>query len=170
MSTGAVHPSRPRRHVHARSRKCSTSLGRAKSAFSPPRSRKWPTRASAIRSRKTSGQPPKAAARLQAGAAGGVLRSVPGRAAEFEDLRDAMAKLRLNDASFQYEMEIERRAGLRLPLRLSRAAAPRNHPRAAGARVQHRPDHHRAERDLPSPHDRRRDARDCTIRPTCRMW
>ena len=35
-------------------------------------------------------------------------------------------------------------AGLRLPLRLPRPAAPGDHPGAAGARVQPRPDHHRA--------------------------
>ncbi len=45
----------------------------------------------------------------------------PVDAAQFEDLRAAMGKLRLNDASFSYEMEILRRAGLRLPLRLPRA-------------------------------------------------
>ena len=43
--------------------------------------------------------------RLQAGAARRVLRPVPGRRADFEDLRAAMGKLRLNDASFSYEME-----------------------------------------------------------------
>jgi GTP-binding protein LepA len=37
--------------------------------------------------------------------AGGVLRPLPGRCADFEDLRAAMGKLRLNDASFSFEME-----------------------------------------------------------------
>ena len=68
----------------------------------------------------------------------------PVDAADFEDLRDAMGKLRLNDASFTYEMETSRRARLRLPLRLPRPAAPRDHPGAAGARVRPRPDRHRA--------------------------
>ena len=45
------------------------------------------------------------AARLQAGAAGGVLRPVPGRCGDFETLREALGKLHLNDASFTYEME-----------------------------------------------------------------
>ena len=45
------------------------------------------------------------AARLQAGAAGGVLRPVPGRRGDFEDLREALGRLHLNDASFTYEME-----------------------------------------------------------------
>jgi GTP-binding protein LepA len=38
------------------------------------------------------------------------------------------------------------RAGLRLPLRLPRPAASGDHPGAAGARVQPRPHHHRAQR------------------------
>jgi GTP-binding protein LepA len=38
-------------------------------------------------------------------AAGGVCGFFPFDAADFEDLRDAMAKLRLNDASFSFEME-----------------------------------------------------------------
>ncbi len=64
----------------------------------------------------------------------------PVDAADFEDLRAAMGKLRLNDASFSFEMEIVRRARLRLPLRLPRPAAPRNHPGAARARIRPRPD------------------------------
>ncbi len=68
----------------------------------------------------------------------------PVDAAQFEDLRAAMGKLRLNDASFSFEMETSRRARLRLPLRLSRPAASRNHPGAAGARIQSRPDRDRA--------------------------
>ena len=72
----------------------------------------------------------------------------PFDAAQFEDLREAMARLRLNDASFTYEAEFLRRARLRLPLRLSRAAAPGDHHRAARARVQPRAHHHRAERHL----------------------
>ena len=68
----------------------------------------------------------------------------PVDAADFEDLRAAMGKLRLNDASFSFEMETSRRARLRLPLRLPRPAASRDHPGAAGARVQPRPDRHRA--------------------------
>ena len=55
----------------------------------------------------------------------------PVDAADFEDLRAAIGKLRLNDASFSYEMETSRRARLRLPLRLPRPAAPGNHPGAA---------------------------------------
>jgi GTP-binding protein LepA len=47
----------------------------------------------------------KGAAGLQAGPAGGVCGLLPVDTADFEDLRDAMAKLRLNDASFSFEME-----------------------------------------------------------------
>ncbi len=64
----------------------------------------------------------------------------PVDAAQFEDLRAAMGKLRLNDASFSYEMETSARARLRLPLRLPRPAASGDHPRTSGARVQSRSD------------------------------
>ncbi len=77
----------------------------------------------------------------------------PVDAADFEDLRAAMGRLRLNDASFSYEMESLRRAGLRFPLRVSRAASSGNHPGAAGARVQSRPDRHRALGDLQDSHE-----------------
>ena len=74
-------------------------------------------------------------------------------------LRDALDKLRLNDAALVYEPEIQRRARLRLPLRLPRPAAPGDHPRAARARVRPRPDLHRAQRRLPRGHRGRHRAR-----------
>ena len=92
----------------------------------------------------------------------------PVDAAEFDDLRAAMGRLRLNDASFSFEMEILRRARLRLPLRLSRPAAPRNHPGAAGARVQPRPHRDRAPSVVYEM--KLRDGTTdqyCTTRPTC---
>ena len=73
----------------------------------------------------------------------------PTDAAEFEQLRESLAKLRLNDASFHFEPEIIGGAGLRLPLRLPRPAASGDHPGAPRARVQPRPHHHRAQRRLP---------------------
>jgi GTP-binding protein LepA len=73
----------------------------------------------------------------------------PVDAADFEDLRAAVGKLRLNDASFSYEMETSALPRLRLPLRLPRPAASGDHPGAAGARVRPRPHRHRAERRLP---------------------
>ena len=90
----------------------------------------------------------------------------PADAAEFEQLRESLAKLRLNDSSFHFEPEIERRPGLRLPLRLPRPAASRDRAGAAGARVRPRPRHHRALGRLQAQDDRRHGAASCTIRPT----
>ena len=84
----------------------------------------------------------------------------PVDAADFEDLRAAMGKLRLNDASFSFEMETSRRARLRLPLRLPRAAASGDHPGAARARVRSQPDRDRAVGDLQDAPDRRHGDRD----------
>ena len=60
----------------------------------------------------------------------------PVDAADFEDLREAMARLRLNDASFSFETESSRGARLRVSLRIPRAAAPGNHHGTAGAGIQ----------------------------------
>jgi small GTP-binding protein len=77
---------------------------------------------------------------LQAGTAGGVLRALPGgrRAVRGSARRHGQAaaqrrQLLLRDGELG-------RARLRLPLRLPRPAAPRDHPGAARARVQPRPD------------------------------
>ena len=107
------------------------------------------------------------AARLQAGAAGGVLRPVSGRRRRFRGSArrggppaPQRRQLHLRDGDL-------RGARLRLPLRLPRAAASGDHPGAAGARVQPRPDRHRALRHLPHRADRRRRRSSCTIPPTC---
>ena len=47
----------------------------------------------------------------------------PVDAADFEALRAAVGRLRLNDASFTYEMEIQRGARLRLPLQVPAASS-----------------------------------------------
>ena len=83
----------------------------------------------------------------------------PADAAEFEQLRESLSKLRLNDSSFHFEPEIERGAGLRLPLRLPGPAASRDRAGAAGARVRPRPRHHRALGRLQAQDDRRHGAR-----------
>ena len=100
------------------------------------------------------------AAGLQAGAAGGVLRPVPGRRRRLRgparghgQAAPQRRQLLLRDGDLGG-------AGLRLPLRLPRPPAPRDHHRAARARVQPRPDHDRAVRHLPYPHERRLDDRD----------
>ena len=79
----------------------------------------------------------------------------PVDAADFEDLREAMSRLRLNDASFSYRAGEFSRPRLRLPLRLSWPAPPRDHYRAAGARVQPGPDYDRPECHLSRASDRR---------------
>ena len=135
---------RPRRRVHAQAAGGRPSSAPARSASSPPRSRKWPTPASATPSPTTASRRRAALPGFRPAQPGGVLRPVPGRcrAVRGSARGDGQAapqrrQLLLRDGDL-------RRARLRLPLRLSRAAAPRNHPGAAGARVQPRPDRDRA--------------------------
>jgi GTP-binding protein LepA len=71
----------------------------------------------------------------------------PVDAADFEDLRDALGKLRLNDASFSYEMETSPRSAS-ASAAASSACCTGDHPGAPRARVQPRPHHDRAERGL----------------------
>ena len=74
---------------------------------------------------------------------------------EYPELRDALEKLRLNDASFFYEPETLGRARLRLSLWIPRPASPGDRPGAARARVRRRPGDDRAGRALPRDDDRR---------------
>ena len=59
----------------------------------------------------------------------------PVDAADFDKLRESLYKLRLNDASVQLRDRVQRRARLRLPLRLPRPAPPGDHPGAADPRI-----------------------------------
>ncbi len=68
----------------------------------------------------------------------------PVDAAQFEDLRAAMGKLRLNDASFSYEMETSAALGFGFRCGFLGLLASGDHPGAAGARIQSRSDRHRA--------------------------
>ena len=130
----------------------STSSAPARSASSPRRSRKSPRPASATPSPTT--QRPDRRRRCPASSqssrwcSAACSRSTP---RDFEKLRDSLDKLRLNDASFSFEMETQRGARLRLPLRLPRPAPPRDHPGAADPRIRPRPHHHRAVGRLPHP-------------------
>ncbi len=65
----------------------------------------------------------------------------PNEGAEYSQLRDALEKLKLNDAALRLRAGEFGRARLRLPLRLPRAAAHGDRPRAARTQLQHR--HHR---------------------------
>ena len=66
--------------------------------------------------------------------------------ARYEDLRDALDKLRLNDASFSREPEVSAAAWIWLSVWLSRPTSHGDRPGAAGARVQPGPGDHRANR------------------------
>ena len=99
------------------------------------------------------------ARRLPRPQADGVLRACTrSTASDYPELRESLDKLKLNDAALVYEPETLRGARLRLPLRLPRAAAPRDRARAAGARVRPRPDLDGAQRRLPGADGRRQRA------------
>ena len=68
----------------------------------------------------------------------------PVDAAQFEDLRAAMGKLRLNDASFSFEMETSAALGFGFRCGFLGPAASGNHSGAADPRIQSRSDRHRA--------------------------
>ena len=84
----------------------------------------------------------------------------PVEGSEYPQLRDALEKLRLNDASFSLRAGNLAGARIRLPLRVPRPAPHGDRSGAAGARVRRRPDHDRAGRSLPGDDDRRRGAGD----------
>jgi GTP-binding protein LepA len=86
----------------------------------------------------------------------------------YADLKDALEKLKLNDASLGLRARDEQRARLRLPLRLPRLPPFGDRAGAARARVQPRSDHHRADRALPGRAARRRAVRDRDARGDAR--
>jgi GTP-binding protein LepA len=83
----------------------------------------------------------------------------PTEASEYDSLRDALEKLKLNDASLALRARGQPGAGLWLPLRLPGFVAHGDRAGAAGARVRPGPDHHRAQRGLPGGPGRRRSDR-----------
>ena len=82
-----------------------TSSAPARSASSPPRSRRSPTPASATPSPTTASRATEALPGFKPAQPVVFCGLFPVDAAEFEELRAAMGKLRLNDASFSFEME-----------------------------------------------------------------
>ena len=98
-------PDRARRHLPPQAGDAGSSSGPARSASSPPPSSRWPTRASATRSPTRGSRPPKPLPGFKPAQPVVFCGLFPVDAAQFEDLREAMARLRLNDASFSYETE-----------------------------------------------------------------
>ena len=95
------------------------------------------------------------AARLQADAADGLERALPRRHRQLRGAargaREAAAQRLVDDR----RARDQRRARLRLPLRLPGPLAHGDRAGAARARVRARPDHHRADGGLPGQEDRR---------------
>src|SRR6185437_52151 len=80
----------------------STNSAPARSASSPPGSRRSPIAASAIPSPRIAAPPLPGFKPVQSVVFCGLF---PTDAADYERLRDSLAKLRLNDASFEFEPE-----------------------------------------------------------------
>ena len=161
MADGAGVRGRAGRRVLARSRCRSTELGVGEVGFIVRRHQdRQPTRRSATRSPKRRGPTPKPFPGFKELKPMVFAGLYPVEGSEYPQLRDALEKLRLNDASFFFEPETSAGARLRLPLRLPRPAAHGDRPGAARARVRHGSGHDRAGRALPRDDDRRRGAGD----------
>ena len=76
----------------------------------------------------------------------------PTEANQYGALREAIEKLRLNDASLVVRARDLAGAGLRLPRGLSRPAPHGDRAGAAGARVRSQPGHYRPDCRLPRAH------------------
>ena len=83
----------------------------------------------------------------------------PSDSDDYPELRDALERLKLNDAALFYEPETSKRARFRIPLRLPGPPSHGDRPRAARARVRSRSDRDGAERRLPGARAQRRVAR-----------
>jgi small GTP-binding protein len=125
-----------------------SELSRAKSATSTPTSRTSPTPRSATPSptRESGGR---AAARLRRDQADGVRGPVSGGIARARPAARCARKAAAERQRHEFRAGEFGGAGLRIPLRIPRPAASGDRAGAAGARVQYRPDHHRAGRALP---------------------
>ena len=98
-------PGRPGRRLPAQEHRGRQRSAPARSASSPPRSRRWPTPPSATPSPTRRSPPPKPLKGFKDVQSVVFCGLFPVDAADFEDLRAAIGRLRLNDASFTYEME-----------------------------------------------------------------
>ena len=105
MQQGSTHLIDRHRRLQPQAHRGRRASAPARSASSPPRSRKWPTPPSATPSptrRRPAAQALPGFRDVQPVVFCGLF---PVDAADFEDLRAAIGRLRLNDASFSYEME-----------------------------------------------------------------
>ena len=141
--------------VHAQVGAARVAARPARSASSSPASRSCRRPRSATPSRwkrscpTTPARPPKRCPASRRSSRRSSPGLYPTEASEYDQLRDALEKLKLNDCVAALRARGQPGAGLRLSLRLPRPAAHGDRAGAAGARVRPGPDHHRAERRLP---------------------